>query len=510
MENNRTENSIKNVKTGFILQLINKITSFVVRTIFISYLGVEYLGINGLFSNILTVLSFAELGIGTAIIYNMYKPIAEHDNDKVSSLMKLYKKAYISIGCIVFLLGLVLIPFFPYLINEKPAISENIIYIYVMFLLNTSLSYFYSYNKSIIIANQKQSIINNVDSTLYLIKCILSIVILIIFKNYILYLLIEILFTFSENIIVSNIAKKMYPQVLNGKTDSITKDEKKNIFKNVKSLVIYKFGSVIMNGTDNILISSMINISFVGFCSNYTLIISSINSVLSSSLNGIVGSVGNLNAIATKEKKEEVFYELNFIYYILYSFCTISLIILLNPFINLWLGKDYILDFQIPLALSISFFIAGMREPGYIYRTTLGMFNKSRLTPYIAAISNIVLSILLCKKIGLAGIFYATCISQLISYSWIDPFLIYKYEFKKSSKIYFFKILKYILLFIIELGICIIFANFNFFNNIFITFIYKVAIVILIPNIINILLLKNTFEFDNLYKKFFLPQKKKY
>lgn len=506
---NRTQNSIKNVKTSFILQLVNKLTSFIVRTVFIYTLNVEYLGVNGLFSNILTILSFAELGIGTAIIYNMYKPIATNDEEKVKSLMLLYKKSYTYIGIIVFLLGLLLIPFLGILVTDVPKIKEGIVLIYVLFLINTSFSYFYSYNKSILLANQKQSVINEIDCVLYLIKCLFNIVILIIFKNYILYLLIEILFTVFENIYVSKVAIKMYPNILNGKAKKLSKKENKEIFSNVKSLVIYKLGTVIMTGTDNILISLLVNVASVGLCSNYNLIISSVNAIINSSLNGVVGSIGNLNAIESIEKKETVFYQLTFIYFFLYSVSTILLIVLLNPFIELWLGEKYVLEISISFALAISFFIAGMREPGYIYRTTLGMFNKSKVTPYIGASVNIVLSIILCKYFGLVGIFIATSIAQLVSYSWIDPYLVHKYEFKTSVRKYLKKYLTYCLIFVLELFVCILISNYSIFSNVYVNFIYKAFVSLVIPVFLNIIIFGKTSEFQNLYQRFVKPIIKK-
>ena len=190
MEESRTKNTIRNMKTGMVVQIINKLMIFVVRTVFIKTLNSEYLGVNGLFTNILTILSFAELGIGTAIIFNMYKPVAENDTEKIKSLMQLYKKAYDIIGVVVFVLGILVIPFMKYIVKDAPNIKENLNFIYILFLCNTTVSYFFTYKKSIISANQKQSIINNIDSICYFIKSIIEILVLILTKNFILYLII--------------------------------------------------------------------------------------------------------------------------------------------------------------------------------------------------------------------------------------------------------------------------------------------------------------------------------
>lgn len=504
MEKSRSKNVIRNIKTGLVVQILIKLMAFVVRTVFIQMLNSEYLGVNGLFTNVLTILSFAELGIGTAIIFSLYKPVANDDIEEIKSLMKLYQKSYSIIGISVFLLGLCVIPFMNVLIKEVPNIKENIIFIYILFLINTSISYFFTYKRSIISAYQQESIINKIDSFFYLFKTFAEIIFLILTKNYIIYLLIEILATFLGNVVISMKANKMFPYLKEKNVKGIDKKEKKTIFSNVKSLVIYKFGGIIMNGTDNILISSLINVTMVGLCSNYILIINSIRGIISSVLNGITASIGNLNAVADREKKEKILYQLTFANFLIYNFCAIAFIVLLNPFIKIWLGNNFLLNISISIALAFSFFIEGLRNPGYTFRVTMGLFEKGKITPYIGAIANIILSIILCKAFGVVGIFIGTAIAQLMSYSWMDPYIIYKYELKSSVFKYFKKYLVYIFIFIIETVLCLWLTNF-ISNNGIINFIFKGIIVVVVPNIINILLFYKTEEFKELMNKFIYP-----
>ena len=508
MSESRTKNTIRNVKTGAIVQLVNKIMAFIVRTFFIKMLNTEYLGVNGLFTNILTILSFAELGIGTAIIYNMYKPVAENDKEKIKSLMKLYQKSYNTIGIIVFLLGLCVIPFMNIIVKDAPNIKENLIFIYLLFLFNTASSYFFTYKKSIIYAHQKKSIIDNIDSIFYLAKSVFEIIFLVITKNYIVYLIIQILGTFLENIIISIKANKMYPYLKEKNEKKLSKKESKSIFDNVKSLVVYKFGEVILHGTDNILISSMVNVSTVGLCSNYTLIIQAIQSIVYTSLGGVTASVGNLNASKDTKRKEEIFYQLTFINFIIYSFCTIAFIMLLQPFIELWLGENYLLEMAVVIALSVNFFIDGIRNPGYIFRTTLGLFSKGKITPYIGAIVNIIASIILCKIYGVVGIFIGTIIAQVCSYVWIDPYLIHRYEFKTPFSKYLKKFLMYVLTLTIEIVIALWITSF-IENTGIINFILRGFIALLVPNVINIILFHKIEEFKALKEKFIQPLLKK-
>ena len=504
MEESRTQNTIRNVKTGAIVQFINKVMAFVVRTVFIKVLNTEYLGVNGLFTNILTILSFAELGIGTAIIFSMYKPVAENDKSKIKSLMHLYQKSYNIIGIIVFFLGMCVIPFMNIIIKEPPNIKENIIFIYLLFLLNTVTSYFFTYKKSIIYAHQKQSIIDNIDSIVYFIKSIFEITLLILTRNFIVYLVIQIVGTFLENIIVAKKADKMYPYLKEKDVSRLSEKEGNEILENVKSLIIYKLGGVIMNGTDNILISSLVNVSTVGLCSNYILIINSVKSIIFSALNGVTASVGNLNAVGEPKQKENVFYQITFVNYIVCSFCAIAFIVLLNPFIELWIGKEYVMQMSIPISLAISFWVEGLRNPGYTYRTTLGLFKKAKITPYIGAITNIFLSIFLCRLIGVTGIFVATIIAQLLSYTWIDPYLIYKYEFKTPVKKYFIKYIVYFIVFIINIIFSLAATSFITIYGIG-GVIIKALIICIIPNIINIAFFYNIVEFKEIYIKIIIP-----
>ena len=504
MGESRTKNTMKNVQTGAIVQIINKLMAFVVRTVFIKTLNTEYLGVNGLFTNILTILSFAELGIGTAIIFNMYKPVAEDDKEKIKSLMALYKKSYNTIGTIVFVLGLAVIPFMNIIVKDAPNIKENLNYIYILFLANTSISYFFTYKRSIIYAHQKQSVVNNIDSIFYIVKSIAEIIFLVLTRNFIVYLVIQIISTLIENIVVSIKADKMYPYLKDKQVKKLDKQESKGIFDNVKSLVVYKFGGVIMNGTDNILISSMVSVGIVGLCSNYTMVINSVKLIIFTALNGVTASVGNLNAVGEPKQKEKVFYQITFVNYIVYSFCAIAFIVLLDPFIKIWLGSKYILGLAVSIALSVSFWVDGLRNPGYTYRTTLGLFQKAKSTPYIGAITNIALSIIFCKWWGVVGIFIATSIAQLVSYSWIDPYLIHKYEFKTPVSKYFKKFAVYIIVFTISTIVTWVISELVTFDGI-IGLILKLLIVCFIPNFINVIVFYKNEEYIELKNKIVEP-----
>ena len=449
MTKSRTKNSAINATVAMISKIIYTVMSFVCRTFFIKTLGTEYLGVNGLFTNILTILSFAELGIGNAIIFKLYKPIAEGNEERVKTLLHFYKTVYFLIGVFILAVGLCVIPFLDVIIKETPNIKENITFIYILFLCNTSISYFFTYKKSIITGYQNEYILSLVNLIATLAMNILQIIFLMVTHNYIIYLLIQISATLLENIVDAIIAGKKYPYINSKNYTKISKEERRGIFNDVKSLFVYKLGYVISNGTDNIIISSFLGVTQVGLLSNYTTITNAITTLLSTSFNSVTASIGNLNTIKEREKKEAVFYQILYISFVIYGYISIAMTILLNKFIFIWLGKDYLLSISISIALGFNLYVDGMRYINYTYRNTLGLFKKGRILPLISSIANIVLSLILVKYIGMFGVLIATGLTRLAILTWYDPYLIHKTEFKTSSKRYYFTYLYYLMIVII-------------------------------------------------------------
>ena len=437
MTESRTKNSARNVTVAIISKVIYIIMSFICRTVFIKILGSEYLGINGLFTNILTMLSFAELGIGTAIIFKMYKPIAEDNHEQIKTLIHFYKKSYTTIGMIMLTLGIMVIPFLKDIIKEVPNIKENISFVYFLFLLNTSISYFFAYKKSIITGHQKEYVINLITLVITILLNILQIIFLLITHNYIAYLVLQIMATLADNIIASILANKMYPYIKEKQYNKLDKKEQHNIFKDVKSLIFYQAGYILSNGTDNIIISKFLGVNQVGLLSNYTIVTSAIKTLLTAMFNGLTASIGNLNTIKDKEKKEKVFYQIMFILFVIYGYISIAMTLLINKFVMIWLGENYILGLSIALALGFDFYIDGMRYVNYTYRNTLGLFKKGSFMPLITSITNVILSVILVKDIGMFGVLIATGITKLFILTVYEPYFIHKNAFQTSPAKYY-------------------------------------------------------------------------
>ena len=446
MENSRLKNSALNFASGFLGRVLAILLNFAVRTIFIYCLNEAYLSVNGLYSNILTVLSLAELGFGSAMVYRMYAPVAVKDYQKAAALLQFYKKIYIIIGVVIFLLGLCVIPFMDYIIKDKPDISGLTLY-YILFLVNTSISYWFSsYKASVLYADQKEYIKTNVQNTMAILQSGLQIVLLLLFRKYLLYLLIQLAGNIFLNLYVAHLVDKRYPEIQTYQGASLSAEERVQIRKDTEALVLSRFGHVALNGTDNIIISAVVGVLWVGRLSNYTLICDSVTSVLCQITAAITGSLGNFFATEDKHAGYALFKKVEFLNFWLYGFSFIALVTLLDPFVQIWAGERFVLGLPISIAIAINFFVAGYMNTLWVFRSTIGLFKQGKFRPILVAILNIILSIFLGKLWGVFGVLFATFLSRAAISLWYDPLILHRYGFEVSCKPFFARYFRRVLL----------------------------------------------------------------
>lgn len=446
MENSRLKNSALNFASGFLGRVLAILLNFAVRTIFIYCLNEAYLSVNGLYSNILTVLSLAELGFGSAMVYRMYAPVAVKDYQKTAALLQFYKKIYIIIGVVIFLLGLCVIPFMDYIIKDKPDISGLTLY-YILFLVNTSISYWFSsYKASVLYADQKEYIKTNVQNTMAILQSGLQIVLLLLFRKYLLYLLIQLAGNIFLNLYVAHLVDKRYPEIQTYQGDSLSAEERVQIRKDTEALVLSRFGHVALNGTDNIIVSAVVGVLWVGRLSNYTLICDSVTSVLCQITAAITGSLGNFFATEDKHAGYALFKKVEFLNFWLYGFSFIALVTLLDPFVQIWAGERFVLGLPISIAIAINFFVAGYMNTLWVFRSTIGLFKQGKFRPILVAILNIILSIFLGKLWGVFGVLFATFLSRAAISLWYDPLILHRYGFEVSCKPFFARYFRRVLL----------------------------------------------------------------
>lgn len=490
-QNSRTRNVLYNIIGGVGGQIFTSVLQFTCRTVFISFLGVTYLGINGLFSNILSMLSLAELGIGPAIIFSMYKPIAENDEVHIAKLMNFYRTAYRIIAIIVLIVGLLITPFLNFFINGNTDI-ENLKMIFVLILMNTVVSYLYAYKGSMLTADQKAYIGVIIRNIFAVIQNVAQIIVLLITKNYFLYLIVQIFTTVIANFILSKYVDKKYPFLLKYKYEKIDKDEYKCIMQKVKGMMMHKTGGFVLNSTDNLVISKFVGVVAVGIYSNYMMIMNMIKAYLTQITGGLTASIGNLVASETKEKTEEVFNNLMFIYFWIYSFCFVCFWVIFQPFITMWLGSSYLMSESVLLIILINFYLNGFQDCINSYINVTGLFWETRKKPIVECLINLMTSVFLADKIGLIGVFLGTLVSFICTF-WINPIVLYKKYFNKSVIHYFNKFLIYFLITIImALGIDWVLKQL-ILEILILELVIRVVVSIILPNLlIGIILMKSS------------------
>lgn len=436
MSNSRTKNTIFNLIANIGGQSISILLRFISRTVFIYVLGKGYLGINGLFSNILEILSLAELGVGTAIIYNMYEPLAKKDYERLAALTNYYKILYRKIAGIVFVIGIALIPFLDNIVNLKQDVPHLYLF-YILSLLNTTFSYFCVYKTSILSADQKEYKLKIYRTIFQFVQVIAQIIVLLLFKSYLIYMVTQIICLLCSNIWTAWKASKLYPDVNNNKAAKLNREEKRDIWTNIRAMFSYKLGGILMNNTDQILISTLINTETVGLYSNYLMVTQALTSIVGMVFTSVRASIGNLVTEKDSEKEYEIFRLLELLAFWIYGGGAIGLVILFNDFISLWVGKSYLLDGKTVVVIGLSFYIVGLTSPILCYRETIGLFKQTQNILFYSSIINLTLSVLLGNVFGLIGILLATVIARICTNVWYEPYKLYKSYFKKPFREYF-------------------------------------------------------------------------
>ena len=448
----RTKNASKNVFSAFANKALFMLLTFVRRRIFLEFIGIHYLGINGLFVNILTLLSLADLGLGRAMNVSLYKPIAENDTDRLSALLNYYKKLYHYIAMGVMGIGLALMPVLRYIVNMDQDIPHLYLY-YVLFVAKSAVSYLFAYKASIVRADQKSYIINRLDIFVNLARVLLQILVMVVFKKYLLYLLLEVAAVVGHNLIVSHVADKNYPFLKQKRL--LGEAEKKHVFSEISSVFLYKLSWTLLNGSDNILISVMCGTVMVGLYSNYTTITSHLMEFVALLFTSVTAGIGNLVATSSVQKRFKTFRSMQFVSFWVSGIVSVCLFYLTQDFIRIWLGDEkYVLSGLTLTAIVLDNYLNCCMRPVWTFREGTGMYRQIRYIMFTTALANIGLSILLGKFLSISGILFATSIARLSTYLWYEPRVLYNKFFDMPGRVFYLSNLKNFLLVLLCAGIC--------------------------------------------------------
>ena len=437
-------NAKKGMTFGLLYRLVATLLPFFVQTVFIRQLGIEYVGVRGLFSSILTVFSLAELGFGSAIVFSMYKPIAEENTEALCALLNLFKKIYRIIGFIILALALLVMPFLSLLIKGSYPLKINIYYVFLLFTVQTILSYWlFAYKSSLLQAYQRTDIINIISLITTAGSCLIQIGVLLWLHNFYLYLVIAIVFTIFSNIFTAFVADRLYPQIqCRGQVEPAVLAE---IKKRVAGVFVGRVCNTTRNSFDSIFISAFIGLSQTGIYANYFYILTALTGFMSVFSSSLLAGVGNRIVLESKEKNYQDMMRLNTIYLIISGWAAVSMLCLYQPFMMLWMGSENLFPDYIMILFPFYFYIQKMGDVRGLYSEAAGLYWENRWRTIAEAVANVILNYLFVRWLGIFGILLATIITLFFIGFLGSTQVIFKYYFESGKKAYLVSELEFFL-----------------------------------------------------------------
>lgn len=429
----RNTNALLASSSGVLLQVVQIFGNFFYRTVFLMFLSKEYLGINGLFTNILQLFSLAELGIGSAILYSMYKPFAERDTGKIGALIRFYKAIYNGLAVLVVVMGLLFYPFIGSLVNTDELPPDiNLTVVYFLFVARSAMSYLFVYKQSLLTADQQSHKISLFNCGLQLAGYGVKILILFMTKDFHLVLLGEIVISLILNGLFSIWITKKYKAVFETDT-KLEKLDKQHIFTHTFGLLCHKIGYIVVTSTDNIILSKFVSLVAVGLYSNYATLVTAVTNVVTRIISALIPTVANYALTKTKEESYGLFNRVLFVNLWLSAFTTVCLYLLLNPFITLWLDESFLLPQHVVALICLQHYMQSSKMTTNSFINSCGLFHLDKLRALIESAINLVVSIVLAIHMGIAGVFIGTVVSGALTYFWREPYLLHKLFFERSS-----------------------------------------------------------------------------
>ena len=498
----RVKSATRNIVFGYVGQVATALMSFVLRTVFIMHLSRQLLGINSTYTNVLSILNMAELGIGTALNFSLYGPVARGEKEKIKSYMQLYRKAYLIIAAVVAGLGLALAPFLRFLVKNPGDVTlRDLTLFYFIFLFNTVSSYFVAYKYSLINAEQKNYVQTNINTVTKVITVLIQILVVIFTENFYAFLLTDAAVQLIQKIFVSRLLDRMYPYLKEKDIRPLSREESSEVWKKTKALVFHKVGDVARLQTDALIISSFIEVAAAGYVDNYNLVINSVSNFVNIIFNSVISSFGNLIATEGKDKQFKMFRVYRFFASWVYGFSGVGFMVLLTPLISLLWGETWVLATAPVFCILTDYYFKGDRIVLSNYKTAAGVFEPDKYLALIQGAVNLVLSITLVQTpLGLTGIYIGTIVSGLIA-NITKPIIIYRTCFDKRAYGYFADSFKYLASLVSVLLVCLWISGRVLARLSFGRFFVMVIIITIVFNGVYLLLYGRSEEFKYVYGK---------
>ena len=436
MKIERTKNAVRNISVGMILKVYQIIVPFLMRTAMIYFMGVQYLGLNSLFSSVLHVLNLAELGVGSAMVFSMYKPIADDDAPTICALMKLYRRYYRLIGLFIGVVGLLLTPAVPHLISGDIPSELNVYILYLLNLGATVLTYWlFAYKNCLLQAHQRTDLSNLVIIATNTVQFLLQLTVIIYYKNYYAYVIILLLSTILNNILTAAVATRKFPHYR--PTGELPPEKVRDINQKIRDLFTGKLGSVVLSSSDTIVISTFLGLATLAIYQNYFFILSAVTALVEILLSSIIAGIGNSMVTETREKNRQDLDTFTFLFMWAMGMCACCFLGLYQPFMELWVGKKLMLGFGEVICFSLYFFEYTLYRLLNVYKDAAGLWHKDRLRPLVTAFVNLGLNLCTVQALGIIGVIASTIVSHLfVGYPWLLHNLFTLYFDRASLKGY--------------------------------------------------------------------------
>ena len=436
----RTKKSAINSVVGIVCMLISSLLSFALQAVFIRLLGLEYSGINGLFADILKILNLAELGINNAILFRLYKHIADDDQTEIEKVLSFYRKFSYTVGLIILFVGLLFVPFLHFFVKEAPSFPESLWSLYLIVLATSVVSQFNHYKSVLIIAKQDRYIYTIITYAIIFLKHALQILVLWLFSNIYLYLLVPLFTTILSGIVTGIISRRKYSHSFYSK-EKLTKEEKREFTKDAGMLSVYKLCRTLDATIDTFLISKFVSVSISAIYASFSMLLTTLTDLFCSFNDAIIASVGDLHASGEKEKVEGVFYQSLHFNYLIFGISTSVLAAIISPFVEWWIGHT--LSTLSVVFLLINFYIHAFGQNIATFRNSMGLFRKGWKQPAVTVALNLIFSVVLIQKLDLVGTLIGTFVAGFLTRMWYDPYIVCKYGFDKPPFKYYFRYICY-------------------------------------------------------------------
>ncbi len=498
----RTQKSFINVAISCGSYLLCMVSTFIIRGIFSRLIGADFAGIESTFLNAISMLSVVELGIGTGIVYKLYKPIAEKNYREISLLLKFYKNAYTVIASIVFLIGAVVAVFIPNVINEDFDYGW-LSFIFILYLFDTLASYLFANRRAMFVADQKNYVTTLCYTAAQMINLVIQTVLLFTLPSimekeavFAVYLAVKILARLVENISIAVLFKKKYPEAELKIKESISREERRSLFVKIRALLVHKTTGLSLQATSSLIVTNMVDVVNGGYYGNYLSLTNAINTIGMQFFSGITSSFGDLYVSVDKSESYKKFKSIFFVNYIMYSFFAVSFFIISEPFVELWIGTSEAVFPTLTVAfMSLYIYMYGIRQCIFVARNVTGEYTKDKWFAVIEAVVNFVLGVFLVSKIGVIGIPIGNVVSTLAIPFWVQSRIVYCDIFNVRHREYFKTYAVYFAVFLCSSAVSLVICRAADTSSVLIDFVVRCAVCVVVPNVINILVFRKTEEF---------------